>query len=46
MVNLAEIEDEATCEDRRDAEECVVCVSNNELGWAGPMAHGSRNIVI
>ena len=45
MVNLAEVEDEATCEDGRDAEKRVATVSMNGYRWGGRMAYGSMKSV-
>ena len=46
VVDLAEVEDEATCEDRRDAGQRATWVSEHELRWGRSMAHGSRKIVM
>ena len=45
VVNLAEVEDEATCEDGRDAEKRVATVSMNGYRWGGRMAYGSMKSV-
>ena len=45
LVNLAQVEDEAAREDRRDPEEHMARVSINGDGCGRLSAHGSRNMV-
>ena len=45
MVDLAEVEDEATREDGRDAEKRVATVSMNRYRWGGLMTYGSMKSV-
>ena len=45
MVDLAEVEDEATCEDGRDAGKRAATVSMNGCRWGGRLAYGSMKSV-